>query len=122
MDSISAELLQDMGRRLVAEFDPEQIILFGSHAWGKPNADSDLDLFTVVPETHEHPAKLATRAYSRLHGIVVPTDIIVQSCEQTARYGRVPASLEAKILKDGIVLYGRRQEGTVEQLAPQVVA
>jgi uncharacterized protein len=122
METIPAELLQDIVQRLVAEFDPDQIILFGSHAWGKPNADSDLDLFIIVPETQERPAKLATRAYSRLHGIMVPTDIIVQGRDQTARFGRVPASLEAKILKDGIKLYGRSQEGTFAQLAPQGVA
>jgi uncharacterized protein len=122
METIPANLLQEIVQRLVFEFDPDQIILFGSHAWGKPDADSDLDLFIIVPETQERPAKLATRAHSRLRGIMVPMDIVVQSREQTARYGRVPASLEAKILKDGIVLYGRSQEGTVEQLAPQVVA
>jgi uncharacterized protein len=122
METIPANLLQEIVLRLVSEFDPDQIILFGSRAWGKPNADSDLDLFIIVPDTQEHPAELATRAHSRLHGIMVPMDIIVQGREQTARYGRVPASLEAKILKDGIVLYGRSQERTVEQLAPQVVA
>ena len=36
-------------RRLAAEFDPEQIILFGSHAWGTPTEDSDIDLLVIVP-------------------------------------------------------------------------
>ena len=32
MGVLSDDLLQEIVRRLVAEFDPEQIILFGSHA------------------------------------------------------------------------------------------
>ena len=30
--------------KIVKEFKPEKIILFGSYAWGKPNKDSDIDL------------------------------------------------------------------------------
>ena len=37
--------------KLIAEkFDPEEIILFGSHAYGKPHAWSDVD-FLVVMDT-----------------------------------------------------------------------
>ncbi len=121
MEAIQAEVLQEIVRRLVSEFDPDQIIHFGSRAWGKPNADSDLDLFVFVPETQERPVKLATRAHFCLDGIKVAKDIIVQSRDKTARYSRVPGSLETKILKDGIKLYGRSQERAVAELAPQVV-
>ena len=30
------------------EFNPEKIILFGSYAYGRPNADSDVDLLVVL--------------------------------------------------------------------------
>ena len=30
------DVLPEIVRRLVAEFDPEEIILFGSRAWGQP--------------------------------------------------------------------------------------
>jgi len=33
--------------RLVDTYRPEKIILFGSYAYGKPNADSDLDLLII---------------------------------------------------------------------------
>ena len=36
MKTIDPSLLEEITRRLVAEFEPEQIILFGSHAWGMP--------------------------------------------------------------------------------------
>jgi predicted nucleotidyltransferase len=34
----------------VAErFHPDKIILFGSHAYGKPHADSDVDILVIMP-------------------------------------------------------------------------
>jgi len=35
--------------RIVERFHPQRIILFGSHAYGKPHADSDVDLLVVMP-------------------------------------------------------------------------
>jgi uncharacterized protein len=36
-------------QRLVAEFQPEQIWLFGSHASGTPTEVSDVDLMVTCP-------------------------------------------------------------------------
>ncbi len=35
-------LILEVTHRLVQEFNPENIFLFGSHVWGVPHADSDL--------------------------------------------------------------------------------
>jgi len=53
MKTIPSGLLEEITRRLVAEFRPEQIILFGSHAWGIPNEDSDVDLLVIVSHSDE---------------------------------------------------------------------
>ncbi|MGH9362539.1 MAG: nucleotidyltransferase domain-containing protein, partial [Thermoanaerobaculia bacterium] len=37
-----------MVRRIVEQFDPEQIILFGSHARGAGLPDSDVDILVVM--------------------------------------------------------------------------
>jgi len=34
-------------RVLVAQFHPQQVILFGSYAYGEPDVDSDVDLLVV---------------------------------------------------------------------------
>lgn len=34
-------------RKIVKEYQPEKIILFGSYAWGKPHKWSDMDLLVV---------------------------------------------------------------------------
>jgi predicted nucleotidyltransferase len=41
---IQRALLEKAVERLKSEFLPEQIWLFGSHAWGTPTDDSDVDL------------------------------------------------------------------------------
>lgn len=43
--------LDEITARLVAEFDPEAVYLFGSYVWGEPDEDSDLDLLVVVAES-----------------------------------------------------------------------
>ncbi len=45
--------LQDIQRycdAIAAVFKPQRIILFGSHAYGSPTADSDVDLLVVMPK------------------------------------------------------------------------
>jgi uncharacterized protein len=121
MLSLSANLMSEIVRRLVDEFDPDQMVLFGSHAWGKPNEDSDIDLLVIVPDTDERPTARAVRAHRCLRGVPVPMDLIVKTRKEMNRFGTVPASLEAEILERGKVLYGRRETRTGLELAPQSV-
>ncbi len=46
------QIIQDMVDKLVAEYQPEKIILFGSHAHGEPDSGSDIDLL-IVKDTSE---------------------------------------------------------------------
>lgn len=66
--------------KIVAEFKPEKVILFGSHAWGKPNKDSDVDLF-IVKDSNDN--RQTARAISRLiFPRPFPMDIFVYTTEQ----------------------------------------
>ena len=107
MKIVSNDLLAEMTRRLVAEFQPEQIILFGSHAWGTPNEDSDVDLLVIVSHSDEKPAQRAMRGYRCLSGLTVPKDVLVKTRAEVERFRHVYASLECEILERGKVLYGR---------------
>jgi predicted nucleotidyltransferase len=40
-------------RDVAERFRPEKIILFGSHAYGKPHADSDVDILVIMPCRNE---------------------------------------------------------------------
>ena len=106
MNALSPELLREIVQRLVEEFHPERIILFGSHAWGTPSPDSDVDLLVVVPASQFPPAQRAMRAHRALRGLGIPKDVLVRTRDEIERYRLVPASLEAEILERGRPLYG----------------
>src|SRR3954447_22081112 len=107
MLTIPPELMNEIVRRLVAEFDPEQVILFGSRAWGTPHEDSDVDLLVIVGDTEERELEMAVRGHRCMRGIPAPMDLLVKTRKNVDWFARVPASLEAKILTRGRILYGR---------------
>ena len=119
MQTTEAEILPEIVRRLVAEFDPEEIILFGSRAWGQPLPDSDYDLMVILAKSQESPARLGFRAHDCLSGLGIAKDVIVSTRAEFDRFSGVPASLEAKILNRGVVLYGEGQTRSRAQLATQ---
>ncbi len=98
-------LLQEMTRRLVAEFQPCQIYLFGSHAWGKPNEDSDVDLLVIVPDSDEPSRERGLRARTCLKDLRVAKDILVKTQAEIDWAGWVYASLESEILECGVKLH-----------------
>jgi uncharacterized protein len=63
--TLDKNLLETVTQRLVAEFQPEQVWLYGSHAWGNPHEDSDVDLFVVVPDSDETPIRRSQRAHAK---------------------------------------------------------
>ena len=105
METSAHPKIQEITRRLVAEFAPEQIILFGSHAWGHPDENSDLDLLVVVSESDQPAPRRAARAYRCLREVPVPLDILVKTRQEVERTRHVPASLIHDVLDRGKVLY-----------------
>jgi uncharacterized protein len=99
-------LLQTAMQRLVAEFQPEQIWLFGSHAWGTPDEDSDVDLMVIVPSSDERSIKRMQRAHRCLRGIGFAKDVLVPTRAQVDRYKHLRASLFHQVLAKGRKLYG----------------
>lgn len=106
MKTISQDLLNEVTGRLAAEFQPEQVWLFGSHAWGQPDEGSDLDLLVVVRQSDETPVRRAQRAHRCLRGLGLAKDILVKTRAELERFRNVRSSLEADILERGRLIYG----------------
>lgn len=106
MQKIKTHLLNEAVERLAKEFVPEKIILFGSHVWGTPNADSDIDLLIIVKSADLPPTQRATKAYRCLQGLQIPIEVIVSTQQEMETYRSVPSSLTRKILEKGLVVYG----------------
>ncbi|MFA6241241.1 MAG: nucleotidyltransferase domain-containing protein [Candidatus Hydrogenedentales bacterium] len=107
MKTVAPEVLSEMVRRLVVEFDPQQVILFGSRAWGEPTEDSDVDLCVIVSDSKEPKIKRMQRARTSLGLTGVPTDVLVMTQAKVSRFKDLKASLEYRIRAQGKVLYDR---------------
>ncbi|HWY86665.1 MAG TPA: nucleotidyltransferase domain-containing protein [Gemmataceae bacterium] len=73
---VSQSVVRTMVRRIVRRFHPERIILFGSYAYGDPDADSDVDVLVVMAARNE------TDQAVRIRELVDPhfaLDIIVRT-------------------------------------------
>lgn len=46
---IALSQIEAFSEQIVAKFQPEKIILFGSYAYGQPDEDSDVDLLVILP-------------------------------------------------------------------------
>ena len=106
MRTLNLNLLETATRRLVAEFNPEQVWLYGSHAWGNPHDDSDVDLLVVVPDSDESPIRRSQRAHRCLRGLRMPKDVLVETRHEVDRVKELKTSLENIILSRGLRLYG----------------
>lgn len=122
MRTISDELLQEITDRLVAQLRPEEIILFGSRAWGTPRDDSDVDLMIILSAGADAADDHELRARRCLRGLGIAKDILVRTREQIERFRDVPASLEAQVLSRGKVLYADSTRGVGAELVGQGTA
>jgi predicted nucleotidyltransferase len=85
------------------EFRPEKIILFGSHAYGKPEWDSDLDLLVIMPFKGT-PHRQAVAIRSRIEAGVA-LDLLVRTPQQISTRLAMGDSFIREILERGNILY-----------------
>ena len=119
MTTLPDGLLDEVVRRLVDELDPDRIILFGSHAWGVPGPDSDLDLMIVVPSSRESGVQGAVRGHLCLRDLPVSKDIIVKTHAEFERLARIEATLMRRIKEHGRILHESRSRVDAGGLAAQ---
>lgn len=97
--------VQEVTARMVSVFDPCEIYLFGSRAWGQPHKDSDVDLLVVVKDSADPPWTRASKGYANLLGAGVGCDLLVKTEAEVQSERRFRSSLVAKILRDGKKVY-----------------
>lgn len=85
-------------------FRPEKIILFGSHAYGRPNRDSDVDVLVIMQNTKRH-GRRPSLAIRRKVPAGFPVDILVKEPRDIAERLREGDSLLEEIVNRGRVMY-----------------
>jgi predicted nucleotidyltransferase len=98
--------IQTMVDRIVEEFQPLRVILFGSYARGSAVAGSDVDLLVVLGEVTDK--RRTTVAIRRaLRDLPVSKDIVVTTPEEISRRGHLLGSVLHPALREGKILYER---------------
>ena len=104
MTNISHQKIKKVAAKIVKEYKPEKIILFGSHAWGKPHPDSDVDLL-VVKETRQSTFRVAQEIDASIFPRDFAMDFIVYTPSRLMKRFRLGDPFIKKILMEGITLY-----------------
>lgn len=105
---ITRDTIRAIAKLIVERFDPDQIILFGSHARNEAGKHSDVDLLVVMREDAYLPKGRGNPVRQAIaERFVLPVDVIVRSPASIARQRNDPYSLINTILNEGVVLYER---------------
>ena len=95
--------IRDLTSQIAREFSPDRIILFGSHAYGQPGNDSDVDILVVL-SFEGKPVRKAIEIRNRVNA-GLPLDLIVRTPEQLAERVAQNDWFIREILERGRTLY-----------------
>jgi predicted nucleotidyltransferase len=98
--------------RVVGRFRPAKVILFGSHAYGRPHPDSDVDLLVVMPTR-----RMIDQAVRIRWAIPAPfpMDLLVRTPEFIRKRVDLGDWFLREVIEQGIVLY----DAADPRMAPQ---
>jgi len=74
--------IRELTSQIARAFNPDKIILFGSHAYGQASSDSDVDILVVLPFKGK-PVRKAIEIRNRVNA-ELPLDLIVRTPDQLA--------------------------------------
>jgi len=99
--------IYQLTERIVREFQPERVILFGSYAYAQPTPDSDVDLLVILPFEGKGLRKsleILNRVNPRF-----PIDLLARRPDDTSRRYAEGDPLIREALDKGKVLYERNR-------------
>jgi predicted nucleotidyltransferase len=103
---IDSALIDRVTRTIVERFNPKRIVLFGSHARGDADPESDLDLFIEMESTKKPPER--DIEVDEVFGLRDwPMDLFVYTPEEVERFRGVIGTLVSIVEAEGKVLYER---------------
>ena len=105
MIQLSNNVLEKVKNRIVNELHPLAIYLYGSHAYGIPNQNSDIDFLIVVNASPKETIDLMSRAYKALEGLKIPVEINIVTQKDFEQRRHWKASVEKDVAEKGTPLY-----------------
>ena len=100
------KVIGDILRKLVAEYAPQRVILFGSYAYGNPRSDSDVDLL-IIKETSDRfiDRWVTVRRILSDAKRSLPLDTLILTPQEVAHRLAIGDQFVAEVLERGEVLY-----------------
>ena len=95
--------IKELTDRIAREFNPEKIILFGSHVSGSAGEDSDVDLLVILPfegQATRKSAEILRRVQPR-----IPVDLIVRRPDDVRERLKWKDFFLREIMERGKTLY-----------------
>jgi len=100
---VDEKSIQDLRDRIAAEFQPQRIILFGSHANGTAGADSDLNILVIL-RNGSSGSKKAAEILRRLNPRI-PVDLVVRTADKVKSRLQANDFFLAEVLNQGRGLF-----------------
>ena len=101
---ITEKQINEIIKRVVDNYHPDKIILFGSYAYGNPTKDSDIDLL-IIKDDPASKIERHRKVRSFLWDILVPMDVIVKTNEEFNKYKNIIGTIIYPAAKYGKVVY-----------------
>jgi predicted nucleotidyltransferase len=100
--------IRRFARQVAEQFHPEKIVLFGSHAYGTPHADSDVDILVIAPARNRHDLSVKIRLAVPAP---FPMDLIVRTPTQVQSALAEGALFLTEVVTKGRILYEAGDRG-----------
>jgi predicted nucleotidyltransferase len=97
-------LIEAMVNRIVEQFHPLSVIVFGSQGRGTATATSDVHLLVVLPDVPDK-RRAAVKIRRAVGDLPISKDIVVATPDEIARRGNLVGSVLRAALREGKGLY-----------------
>ena len=102
-----SEQIEILKNTLKEKFAVKQIFVFGSHAYGEPDKDSDIDFCVIADLNNKRKIDIIREIRRELIELIFnPLDILVYSEKEFKERAALRSTLEHKILTNGLKVYG----------------
>lgn len=99
--------IEAIKNQLVEKYKPEKVILFGSHAWGKSDKDSDFD-FCIIKEGVEEKSRYERMLeVERLVDYKKASDFLVYTPYEIRKRIWLGDPFIKRIVNEGKIIYGK---------------
>ena len=106
MDDRIRDVVRSVVARIIEGYEPQKVVLFGSAAYGEPDADSDIDLLIIKDTAEPYLERMDTvrRLAAGSHPRIAFDPFVLTPREIEERL-RIGDQFVAEIIERGQVLY-----------------